>query len=76
MKISNKDEKLIIFGQYVKDQRVALNLTQEGLADSCGFDRTYISLIERGQRNMSLINIITLASGLQTTPSELIRIVD
>ena len=76
MEISNKDEKLIIFGQYVKDQRLALNLTQEGLADICGFDRTYISLIERGQRNMSLVNIITLASGLQTTPSELIRIVD
>ncbi len=61
------------FGKKVKFRRVELNLTQEELAFKCGFDRTYISLIERGLRNISLSNLSILVSGLETTISLLTK---
>jgi len=48
-------------------------LSQENLADVCGFDRTYISLIERGKRNISFMNLLTLSGGLNLSISELTR---
>jgi len=59
------------FGQAVRDRREALELTQEGLAHRSGLDRTYISGIERGQRNLSLLNIERLARALDVTIPEL-----
>jgi len=55
---------LLSLGENIKKYRIALDLSQEGLADKCGFDRTYISMLERGKRNPSLINLIRLADGL------------
>ena len=59
------------FGQRVRERRLAVGLSQEALADRCGLDRTYISGIERGRRNVSLRNIDTLAFGLRLTLSTL-----
>jgi|GEM_PF-479441 len=61
------------FGKMVKLRRMELNLTQEELAYKCGFDRTYISLVERGLRNISLSNLSILVSGLETTISILTK---
>ena len=52
------------FGQRVRELRRAKGLSQEGLALICGLDRTYIGGIERGERNVSLINIEKIAVAL------------
>ena len=69
------DRKKILkkFGDQVKFKRVELKLTQGELADRCGFDRTYISLIERGLRNISFTNLLILAKGLDITISSLTK---
>jgi transcriptional regulator with XRE-family HTH domain len=67
---------LIPLGQAIKTQREQLGLSQEKLADRCGFDRTYISMLERGKRNPSLINLLKLVKGLEITLSKLTEIYD
>lgn len=64
-------KSLIPLGQAIKKQREKLSLSQEKLADRCGFDRTYISMLERGKRNPSLLNLLRLAEGLETSVSQL-----
>lgn len=60
-------------GNKVRARRKTLGLSQEALADKCGLDRTYVSLIERGKRNPSLLNLLRLADGLETSASNLIE---
>lgn len=67
-------ELLLPLGQAIKKQREALGLSQEKLAEQCGFDRTYISMLERGKRNPSLINLLRLSKGLQTSVSKLTEV--
>ncbi|NDG72454.1 MAG: XRE family transcriptional regulator [Proteobacteria bacterium] len=64
-------EPLKALGNKVRSLRSKLDLTQEALAERCDFDRTYISLIERGQRNPSFTNLIRLAEGLEMLVSDL-----
>ena len=61
------------FGARVKELRKARSLSQEAFADECGFDRTYVSGIERGVRNASLVNIERLAQALGVSLSELLQ---
>jgi transcriptional regulator with XRE-family HTH domain len=63
--------ELLIFGQVVRRYRLALGISQEILAERSDLHRTYISGIERGQRNVSLINIHKLAKALNVSPAEL-----
>jgi transcriptional regulator with XRE-family HTH domain len=63
-------------GQAIKAKRLRLAVSQEELAERCGFDRTYISMLERGKRNPSLGNLIRLAKGLNTTVATLVRSID
>ena len=68
------EEKILqLFGGHVKEIRLSLKLSQEQLATLCELDRTYISGIERGKRNISLINIVKLSSSLNISPSELMN---
>lgn len=60
------------FGRVVRARREAVGLSQEALADGAGLHRTYISLLERGQRNPSLEVIRALARGLGTTMASLV----
>ena len=62
---------LIRFGDRVRALRKAQGLSQEAFADRCGLDRTYVSGIERGKRNVSLRNIEILAKSLGIPVSEL-----
>jgi len=64
------------FGFAVKDRREALGLTQEEFAERAGIHRTYLSDIERGTRNVSLINIERVASALALKTSELFQAVE
>jgi transcriptional regulator with XRE-family HTH domain len=59
------------FGDRLRALRKAKGLSQEAFADLCALDRTYISGIERGKRNVSLRNIDLLAKTLGTTISDL-----
>jgi transcriptional regulator with XRE-family HTH domain len=52
------------FGARVRELRKERGLSQEALADICGLDRTYLSGVERGLRNVSLRNIEAIAGGL------------
>ncbi len=64
------------FGFAVKNRREELGLTQEELADAASIHRTYLSDVERGGRNLSLINIERLSLALQLSLSELFRYVE
>ena len=68
------DEELLLlkFGARVRKARLALGISQEKLALECGLDRTYISSVERGKRNVSLVNIHKLAGSLGISPAELL----
>jgi transcriptional regulator with XRE-family HTH domain len=59
------------FGFAVKDRRESLGLTQEEFAERAGIHRTYLSDIERGTRNVSLVNIERVALALSISISEL-----
>ena len=64
------------FGFAVKGRREELGLTQEDLAEKAGIHRTYLSDVERGSRNLSLINIERLAGALSLRMSELFQRVE
>jgi transcriptional regulator with XRE-family HTH domain len=64
------------FGFAVKLRREELSLTQEDLAGKAGIHRTYLSDIERGSRNVSLINIERLAAALSLPLSALFHLVE
>lgn len=60
----NEENILLQFGKHVKELRQQQNLSQEQLALLADLDRTYISGIERGKRNVSLINLFKIAKSL------------
>ena len=64
------------FGFAVKARREELELTQEDLAEKAGIHRTYLSDIERGSRNVSLLNIERIAAALGIPISELFQRVE
>ena len=59
------------FGVRVRELRKQMGFSQEGLALACGLDRTYIGGVERGERNISLLNIYKIAAALGVPPKEL-----
>lgn len=59
-------------GLAVRQRRVELGLSQETLAESCGLHRTYVGSVERGERNVSIQNLIKLAYSLKCNVSDLI----
>lgn len=69
-------ESLLLLGRAIRSRREHLGLSQEKLAEQCGFDRTYISMLERGKRNPSLLNLLKLAKGLKTSVSKLTEVYD
>jgi transcriptional regulator with XRE-family HTH domain len=69
------NDKIILdsFGQRVRFLRQQAGLSQGKLAELSNLHRTYISGVERGERNISLLNIVRLAKALGIPPSELIK---
>ncbi len=59
------------FGEKVRELRKAKGLSQESLALVSGLDRTYIGGVERGERNISLLNIHKIANALSVSAKEL-----
>ena len=59
------------FGNRLRELRQAKGISQEALADLAGLHRTYVSSVERGERNISLQNIDRLASALEVSLADL-----
>jgi len=62
-------ERCRAFGERIHQLRKAQRLSQEGLAELADLDRTYVGGVERGERNVALLNIWRLADALGTHPS-------
>lgn len=60
-------------GERIKELRAATGLSQEKFALKIGMDRTYFSSVEAGKRNISIVNLEKIASGLDLTLSELFK---
>lgn len=69
-------ESQITIGKTIKKIRLEKGLSQEDLADLCSLHRTYIGSVERGERNISLNNIITISRALDVKPSTLLQGID
>jgi transcriptional regulator with XRE-family HTH domain len=61
------------FGRRVRELREATRLSQEALADRANLHRTYIGGVERGERNVGLINIVRIARALDVDAEVLLR---
>ena len=68
-----KKDLLKDFGERIRELRADENWSQEELADRTGFHRTYIGMIERGERNPSLKNIKKFADAFGVSLSELLK---
>lgn len=68
-----KNEVLIAFGKRVRELRKANNWTQEKLAEISGLHPNYIGMVERGERNPSLVNIEVLAKAFGVSISEVFK---
>lgn len=60
-------------GETIRRLREAEGISQEDLADRCGLHRTYVGSVERGERNVSLANIVRLAKALGKQPAALLE---
>ena len=52
--------------------RRAKGVSQEELADLCGYHRTYVGMIERGERNITITTLVALAGALEVEPHRLL----
>lgn len=67
-----KEPILLKFGKNVQEQRKARDLSQEQLAELAGVHRTYIGMLERAEKNITLLNIAKIAKALNVSISVLI----
>ena len=65
------DQELLDFGRAIRTIRRDLGMSQAKLARATGLHRNYIGGVERGERNISLKNILRLARALRVPPAEL-----
>jgi transcriptional regulator with XRE-family HTH domain len=67
-----EEEYLKKFGENLQNIRLAKGLSQRGLASLCTIDHSDISKIERGERNITILTILELASALEIKPRRLL----
>lgn len=60
-------------GDRIRERREARGLTQLQLAEQCDLHRTFIGSVERGERNVAILNIRKIAQVLRTTVAELLE---
>jgi transcriptional regulator with XRE-family HTH domain len=64
-------EIMAAFGQRMREVRLKVGVSQEKLAELAGLHRTYVSTVERGLKNISIVNIARLAAALNVEPADL-----
>lgn len=60
-------------GERIRTFRKQVGWSQEELAEACGLHRTYVGAVERGERNIGLVNIVQIARSLKVKPSDLME---
>lgn len=68
-----KNDLLVTFGERVRAERIRQGYSQEELAELADVHRTYIGMIERAEKNITLKNIEKIANALKIKPEELLR---
>lgn len=71
--MESKHEILNIFGENVRKYRRLLNISQEELAHKADLHRTYIGMIERAEKNITLVNIEKIANALEVQIKDLLK---
>lgn len=71
--MEDSKEILAAFGAKVRELRLEKNLSQEELAHLADLHRTYIGMIERAEKNITLLNIEKIAKALETSLSDLVN---
>jgi transcriptional regulator with XRE-family HTH domain len=71
--MSSRDKLLRAFGETLRGFRQDAGLSQEELAHRAGLDRTYVGSVERGERNIAILNVVKLANALGVSPASLLR---
>lgn len=66
-------EHRVLLGRRIREFRQQAGRSQEALADLAGLHRTYIGAVERGERNVSLDNIVKIAAALRVRPADLLE---
>ena len=69
----NKEPILLKFGKNVQEKRKSMKLSQEQLAELAGVHRTYIGMIERAEKNITLCNIERIAKALNVDICSLLK---
>lgn len=69
---ASTNHDLVRLGQAVRVRRQELAMSQEALADVAGVDRSHMGKIERGERNVTFLNILKIAKALECRASELL----
>jgi len=72
-KTKEEQELLLKIGEQIKSYRTDIGLSQEKLAFKTSLDRTYIGSVERGERNIAVINLQKIATALNISISELLK---
>ena len=73
MNKTSDQDIITVFGQRVRMLRKARELSQETFADLAGLDRSYVGGVERGERNVSLVNIKKFADALEISVEKLFQ---
>jgi transcriptional regulator with XRE-family HTH domain len=68
-----KSQTLIKFGEIIRKKRLEKNLSQEDFAELVGVHRTYIGMLERAEKNITLLNLEKIANALNISIAELIK---
>lgn len=71
-----KNKYTQIIGNNIRFNRHKKGISQEYLADITGLHRTYIGSVERGERNISILNLVKIAFSLDVKPSQLLEGID
>ena len=68
---TDSDQQLKQLGRAIRARREALGVSQEALADAAQMDRAHMGKIERGERNVTLLNLLKIAAALKCRASEI-----
>lgn len=71
-----KTEFLKIIGKRIKEQRLAKGLSQEELAELASLHRTYIGIVERGEKNITLFNLYRISEALGVDINKILKLKD
>lgn len=70
---SDSNRYLAAIGRAIRERRESVGLSQEALAHDSQIDRSHMGKIERGERNVTLLNLIKVATALNCAPSDLLQ---